>query len=227
MVVAFCSFGPCYVCGVGDPGGIGEGLEKTAAAWSVPLTPAQSEAIQRFASLLMTWTARINLTGASSAEVLADEHLPDSFALASRLSQRELDAAEARVIDVGSGGGLPAIPLAVLCPHLRFELLEPVAKKTAFLRTAVRELGLGDRVKVTAKRAETIAPSEFDVAMSRATLPPPEWIQLATQLVRPGGRIFVLASDGSDPGAPPAPLALTGRWPYHAGRRALIELRRP
>src|SRR5436190_1727343 len=128
----------------------------------------------------------------------------------SRLSPAQPDAPTSRVADVGSGGGLPAIPLAVLCPNLHFQLLEPVAKKTAFLRTAVRELGLGERVTVTAKRAETIAPAEFDVAMSRATLPPPEWIQLATQLVRPGGRIFVLASDGSDPGAPPAPLALTG-----------------
>jgi 16S rRNA (guanine527-N7)-methyltransferase len=212
---------------VGDPGDIGEALTKTAAEWSVALEPAQADAIRRFASLLLTWTARINLTGATSVEVLAAEHLPDSFALASRLSTAELAMPEARVVDVGSGGGLPAIPLAVLCPHLRFDLLEPVAKKTAFLRTAVRELGLGERVKVTAKRAETIAPAQFDIAVSRATLPPPAWIDLAMRLVRPGGRIFVLASEESDPGAAPAPLVLAGRWPYHDGHRALIELRRP
>jgi 16S rRNA (guanine527-N7)-methyltransferase len=216
---------------VGEPGDIGEALgntlRATAAEWSVPLDDGQAEALARFASLLLTWTARINLTGATSAESLAAEHLPDSFALASRLSPAALDAPAARVVDVGSGGGLPAIPLAVLCPHLRFELFEPIAKKTAFLRTAVRELGLGDRVKVVAKRAETIAPADFDVAISRATLPPPAWIDLAMRLVRPGGRIFVLASDESDPGTAPAPLTLAGRWPYAGGRRALIELRRP
>jgi 16S rRNA (guanine527-N7)-methyltransferase len=212
---------------VGAPGGLDEALAKTAAAWSVPFDEATADALHRFASLLMTWTARINLTGAASAEVLADEHLPDSFALASRLSPVELGDGAVRVVDVGSGGGLPAIPLAVLCPHLHLELFEPVAKKTAFLRTAVRELGLGERVKVTAKRAETAVPGDFDVAISRATLPPPAWIALAVQLVRPGGRIFVLASDGTDPGAPPPPLLEAGRWPYDGGRRTLIELRRP
>jgi 16S rRNA (guanine527-N7)-methyltransferase len=212
---------------VGAPGGLDEALAKTAAAWSVPLDGAQADALQRFASLLMTWTARINLTGAASVDALADEHLPDSFALASRLSPAEVGETAVRVVDVGSGGGLPAIPLAVLCPHLRFELFEPIAKKTAFLRTAVRELDLGERVKVTAKRAETVAPADFDVAISRATLPPPAWIDLAAQLVRPGGRIFVLASDGTDPGAPPHPLVESGRWAYDGGRRTLIELRRP
>jgi 16S rRNA (guanine527-N7)-methyltransferase len=216
---------PCYVCGVDAR--VGEALAKTATAWSVPFDDSKADALQRFASLLMTWTARINLTGASSADALADEHLPDSFALASRLSPAELGAEAARVVDVGSGGGLPAIPLAVLCPHLQLELFEPVAKKTAFLRTAVRELGIGERVKVTAKRAETRVPGDFDVAISRATLPPPAWIALAEQLVHPGGRIFVLASDGSDPGSPPPPLLSIGRWSYQDGRRALIELRRP
>src|SRR5262245_29811380 len=228
MLVAICSMAAVLcLCLVGDPGGIGEVLAKTAVEWSVPFSAAQADDIQRFASLLLTWTARINLTAATSLEDLAAEHLPDSFALASRLSPTELGEAATRVIDVGSGGGLPAIPLAVLCPHLHFELLEPVAKKTAFLRTAVRELGLGDRVKVVAKRAETIAPAEFDVALSRATLPPPAWIDLAMRLVRPGGRIFVLASHETDPGAPPASLVLGGRWPYMENRRTLIELRRP
>jgi 16S rRNA (guanine527-N7)-methyltransferase len=209
---------------VGEPGDIGEAFNQavtaTAAEWSVPFDRSQAEALARFTSLLLTWTARINLTGATSAETLASEHLPDSFALASRLEA----APNIRVIDVGSGGGLPAIPLAVLCPHLRFELFEPIAKKTAFLRTAVRELGLGERVKVVAKRAETIAPADFDIAVSRATLPPPAWIELATRLVRSGGRIFVLASDESDPGAPPPALSLAGRWPYLGGKRILVEL---
>ena len=106
---------------------------KTATAWSVPFDDSQVDALQRFASLLMTWTARINLTGASSAEALAEEHIPDSFALASRLSPAELGAETARVVDVGSGGGLPAIPLAVLCPHLHLELFEPVGYMKCFV----------------------------------------------------------------------------------------------
>jgi 16S rRNA (guanine527-N7)-methyltransferase len=196
-----------------------EALAKEAMAWSVSCEPAQRDAIARYASLLLTWTARINLTGAVSLENLAAEHLPDSFALASRLS----DAGALSTIDVGSGGGLPALPLAILCPNLSIRLLEPIAKKAAFLRTAVRELELGARVKVETKRAQTVAPATFDVALSRATLPPRAWLPLAAELVRPGGRVFLLAAADEAP-PPPASLSSVGQWPYLDGRRVLVEL---
>jgi 16S rRNA (guanine527-N7)-methyltransferase len=198
-------------------------VSRAAQEWSLPSTTAQVDALTRYASLLLTWTARINLTGAVSLDDLAAEHLPDAFALASRLS----GAGRIDAVDVGSGGGLPALPLAILCPNLTFQLVEPVAKKAAFLRTAVRELELSARVTIAIKRAEVLVPAAFDVAISRATLPPPAWIALGAQLVRPGGRIFVLASAASDPGPPPAPLELIGRWPYLGQRRTLLELRRP
>jgi 16S rRNA (guanine527-N7)-methyltransferase len=204
-----------------DP--FGAAVARAAQDWSLTCATSQLDALTRYASLLLTWTARINLTGAVSLDDLAAEHLPDAFALASRLS----GAGKIDAVDVGSGGGLPALPLAILCPNLTFQLVEPIAKKAAFLRTAVRELDLGSRVTIAIKRAETLVPAAFDVAISRATLPPPAWIALAAELVRPGGRIFVLASTASDPGSPPSPLELIGRWPYLNDRRALIELRRP
>jgi 16S rRNA (guanine527-N7)-methyltransferase len=197
-----------------------EALGKEAAAWAIPCEPPQIDAITRYGSLLLTWTARINLTGAVSLEDLAAEHLPDSFALASRLR----DAGTSRAIDVGSGGGLPALPLAILCPELSIHLLEPIAKKAAFLRTAVRELGLGGRVTVDTKRAQTLVPSDFDVALSRATLAPKPWLALAVDLVRPGGRVFVLASAAADWSSPPAALSASGHWPYLRERRWLVEL---
>jgi len=102
--------------------------------------------------------------------------------------------------------------------------VEPIAKKSAFLRTAVRQLALGARVTIAVQRAETLLPTTFDVAISRAALPPPAWIELASQLVRPGGRAFVLVSAGSDPGDAVAPFQRAGRWSYSDDRRALIEL---
>ena len=195
-------------------------LSRESAAWTVPCEAAQQDAIARYATLLMTWTARINLTGAVSLENLAAEHLPDSFALASRL--RETGALGA--IDVGSGGGLPALPLAILCPNLSLRLLEPIAKKAAFLRTAVRELELGPRVTVETKRVQTIAPGTYDVALSRATFPPRSWLPIAADLVRPGGRVFLLAGAVADWSAPPASLRATGQWPYLGDRRWLVEL---
>jgi 16S rRNA (guanine527-N7)-methyltransferase len=206
----------------GNEAAFREAMARTAAAWSVGCDAAQAEALTRFASLLMTWTARINLTGAVSLQELATEHLPDSFALASRLA----DAGSLQAVDVGSGGGLPAIPLAVLCPSLALRLLEPIAKKAAFLRTAVRELGLGGRVTVDTRRAQTLLPGGFDVALSRATLPPKAWLALAADLVHPGGRVFLLASAAGDWSTLPDRLASIGQWSYLDDRRWLVELAR-
>jgi 16S rRNA (guanine527-N7)-methyltransferase len=203
-----------------NEGAFREALEREAASWSVGCEAAQRDAITRYASLLLTWTARINLTGAVSLEDLAAEHLPDSFALASRLA----DAGKLGAVDVGSGGGLPALPLSILCPNLNFTLLEPIAKKAAFLRTAVRELALGDRVVVDSHRAQSLVPATFDVALSRATLPPRSWLPLGADLVRPGGRVFLLAAAAADWSSPPPKLQPTGQWPYLNERRWLVEL---
>lgn len=203
-------------------------LEHNAQTFSVACDRAQADAIHRYASLLLTWTARINLTGAVSLEDLAAEHLPDSFALAARVG-----AGAGVGIDVGSGGGLPALPLALLCPTLNLRLLEPIAKKAAFLRTAVRELGLGDRVTIDTRRVQVILPAAFDVAMSRATFPPPIWIAIAVELVKPGGRVFVLASSAADEAlagaictASDQRLGLIDRCTYLEERRNLIQFRR-
>ncbi len=75
--------------------------------------------------------------------------------------------------------------------------MEPLNKKVAFLRTAVRELGLGATVSVEPRRVEALAPVSFDVAMSRATFPPDEWVRQAVKLVRPGGRVLVLTVPGT------------------------------
>jgi 16S rRNA (guanine527-N7)-methyltransferase len=209
----------CYESAMSDGQRFRAALSRAADAWSVAMSRAQADALFVYGSLLLTWSSRINLTGATSLDDLVAEHLPDSFALASRLADPGIS-----VVDVGSGGGLPALPLAILRPELGLRLVEPIAKKGAFLRTAVRQLALGARVTVAVQRAETLLPATFDVAISRAALPPPAWIGLASQLVRPGGRAFVLASSGSDPGDAVAPFRRAGRWSYSDDRRALIEL---
>jgi 16S rRNA (guanine527-N7)-methyltransferase len=197
-----------------------------ATAWGVSLGERKdAEAIDgllRYCDLLLTWSARINLTAASSVEVLIDEHLPDAFALASRL------AGDGAAVDIGTGGGLPAIPLAVIRPALTLELCEPIAKKGAFLRTAVRELGLEAQVRVTAGRGEEIAaarPHSFDVAISRATFAPAVWLTMGHSLVRPGGRVFALTATGVLPDPPTTPgYRQTYRQTYLGGRRTIIEL---
>lgn len=208
-----------------EPGGTRNGgadraaelVRALACEWKVRCEDNQIAALSSYAALLLNWSARINLTAARTIEVLVTEHFPDAFALAGKL------AAPARAIDVGSGGGLPAIPLALLCPGLTVELCEPIAKKVAFLRTAVRELGLSSRVSVRATRGEALAKEiaggarAFDVALSRATLAPEKWLSLGMRLVRPGGRVFVLAAADALPDHPE-------RERYFERRRALITV---
>jgi 16S rRNA (guanine(527)-N(7))-methyltransferase RsmG len=189
-----------------------------AEAARFPCDETVVASLSAYAESLLRWNARINLTAARSIAVLVDEHFPDAFALARKLDQ------PARVIDVGTGGGLPAIPLALLQAHLTVELVEPIAKKAAFLRTAIRELGIGDRVSVRVERGEAVAQSvaagrmqAFDVAISRATLAPPKWLELGARLVRPGGRVFALTTADALP-------ELSVRDIYCGGRRALIQV---
>jgi 16S rRNA (guanine527-N7)-methyltransferase len=194
-------------------------IEGLAQEWAVPATPETVGALIAYAELLLEWGARINLTGAHTVGELVAEHYPDAFALASRLPDPGL------LVDVGSGGGLPALPLATLRPALTIDLCEPIAKKGAFLRTAIRELGLGGRVRLQATRGEALAeatPGRFDVAVSRATFAPVDWLPLGRRLVRPGGRVFALAAtDAVPPGLPDRPLF------YLGGRRALVEVTVP
>jgi 16S rRNA (guanine527-N7)-methyltransferase len=188
-------------------------LDRLASSWRTRLAEGQTTALLRFSALLMEWNAHINLTGARTVAGLIAEHLPDAFAVASVLD------GPAQVVDVGSGGGLPAIPLAILRPALDLTLVEPLAKKASFLRTAVRELALSGRVRVEATRAGALAPAAFDVAMSRATFPPATWIKVAARLVRAGGRVLVLTVPGMKQ-------PLGARVAYFDGRRELIQLTR-
>jgi 16S rRNA (guanine(527)-N(7))-methyltransferase RsmG len=200
-------------------------LAALAGVWNVPCEGHQIDDLLRYADLLLRWNDHINLTGAGSVAALIISHFPDAFALASRLDHAE------RLIDVGSGGGLPALPLALLRPVLEIELSEPVAKKGAFLRTAIRELALSGRVRLEPRRGEVLADegATFDVAVSRATFAPAAWLALGRRLVRPGGRIFALTTPRALPGegAAPAQARETDRRRTHIyddGRRAMLEI---
>jgi len=194
--------------------GSGDRIASLATSWQVPCDEAQAASLLAYAESLLRWSARINLTAARTVDVLIADHFPDAFALARALAE------PARLVDVGSGGGLPAVPLALLRPELSILLCEPIAKKGAFLRTAIRELGLGGRVELAAIRGEKLAdehPAAFDAAISRATLPPEKWLPLGRRLVRPGGRVFVLTTPSSLPGE-------ERRQAYLHGKRVLIEV---
>lgn len=169
---------------------------------------ASTEGLRCFCELMLKWNASLNITGAKTIEDLLVSHIPDTLVLAHFVPR------DAAVVDVGSGGGLPALPLAVLRPDLQMTLIEPRAKRVAFLRTAVRELGL-KRVSPWLGRVEDwVAPAPGpSVAMSRATFPPLEWLPAGMSVLAGRGRVYALLSEiWSD--AELAGFTVTGRHHY-------------
>jgi 16S rRNA (guanine527-N7)-methyltransferase len=116
--------------------------------------------LARYLSELDLWRRRFNLTGRLSSTELVD-HVLESALAAQLISEEE------RVVDIGSGSGLPGLVLATLRPKSDFLLVEPRKKKAAFLRHAARDLGL-PRVKVFPGRIEDVGGQTFDVATGRA-----------------------------------------------------------
>lgn len=183
--------------GSSSGGALHADIAAVAARFGHPVDGALIARLAAFVELLMRWNARINLTGARTGTELVRDHLPDSFAMSA------LVPPAARAIDVGSGGGLPALPFALLRPDVALTLVEPRAKRVAFLRAAVRELALS--AKIVAGRIEAVH-DHFDVAGSRATFPPAEWWPKGETLLAPGGRLLFFLNEAAEapfPGSAP------------------------
>ena len=231
-----------------------EAVDVWAEKFGVPLPGPVRDDLLKFARLLLLWGQSINLTAAKSVAALVADHLPDAFAIAGRLAGPRAVAPEhppERVVDVGSGGGLPGIPLALIRSVSEVTLIEATGKKVAFLRTAIRELALAPRVGVEHRRVDlhggygrpsegsdlqhvshlgdsSHLASQFDVAISRAMLPPAEWLPLGRLLVRPGGRVFCLGTEALTEWPPGLNLVHQAAYPQEPrqSRRWLAELQR-
>ncbi len=164
------------------------GIVALARNWDHVLDADVAEGIVLYMRRLLEWNVSVNLTGARTITDLLSEHLPDSFAMS------RLVPAGSNVVDVGAGGGLPGVPFALLRPDCSVTLLEPRAKRVAFLNTAVRDCACKNTVVVRA-RLEEVESNLFDVAVSRATFPPDEWLVLAPRLLISSGRAVALATD--------------------------------
>lgn len=144
--------------------------------------PADAEAkLLAYLALLDKWNRVYNLTAVRDTERMVSHHLLDSLAAVPFFQG-------ARVLDVGSGGGLPGIPLAIARPDLQVTLIDSIAKKTAFLLQAKMELGL-DNLSVVTNRVEDYRPETgFDLITSRAFSDLREFVALTRHLLKPAGR---------------------------------------
>jgi 16S rRNA (guanine527-N7)-methyltransferase len=133
-----------------------------------------------YVALIEKWNRVYNLTAIREPEKMVSHHLLDSLAVAPHLHAK-------RLLDVGSGAGLPGIPLALANPGMRVTLLDSNHKKTAFLNQAVIELKL-DNAEVCGERVESWqAQTPFDVIISRAFSDMGEFVRITRHLLAPGG----------------------------------------
>ena len=187
------------------------------------LDDGQVNKLESYSSLMLRWNKRIQMTATRELDEFVSRHVIDSLELGS-----ELPVGEARMLDVGSGGGLPGIVLAIARPDIRFTLIEPTQKKHAFLSTARRELQL-DNLETFAIRDEELREREdfrpYDYAVARAVWAVATWLERGKALVRPGGQIF--AMEGRDETELPEG-CVRRFYELEGGRqRSIVRLMRP
>ena len=143
--------------------------------------------LDAYLELLARWNTRINLT-ALPVEPLADEAV-DRLVIEPLEAARHVNGTDRVAVDIGSGGGSPAIPLKLAAPHLHMVLVESKVRKAAFLREVVRTLGLGD-IEVANCRFEAFESAPVHLVTLRAVRPDLKLIMGITSLLRTEGRLF-------------------------------------
>jgi 16S rRNA (guanine527-N7)-methyltransferase len=145
---------------------LAEGLHQGLEALGISLAPAQEQQLLDYVDLIQKWNKVYNLTAVREPVEMLTHHLLDSLAVVAPL-RRHTQSLPARVLDVGSGAGLPGTVLAIVCPELDVTCVDTVAKKAAFIRQAAVTLKLPNLRGVHA-RVEGLKAEAFDIVTSRA-----------------------------------------------------------
>lgn len=148
--------------------------------------PEPDARLSRYLDLLLAANERMNLTRIRDRAEAETFHVGDAMALLPHLPEGDFDMA-----DVGSGGGVPGVPLAIARPLVRVTLVESVGKKAAFLQSVVDELRL-ENVAVVNGRAEALPAKSFDVVTCRAVASMQKLLVWCRSMIRPGGMLLAM-----------------------------------
>jgi 16S rRNA (guanine527-N7)-methyltransferase len=161
---------------------LGEGI----AAMGLDVSPAQQDKLMNYLALMFKWNAVYNLTSLRDPMQMVTHHLLDSLAAVPAF------AAARNVLDVGSGGGLPGIVLAIVRTDMNVSMIDTVHKKTAFLTQVKAELGLANVTVYTARVEQLQVSDKFDVITSRAFADLSDFVNWSSHLLADGGRYIAL-----------------------------------
>ena len=157
------------------------------------LNKKQIEKFEKYASLLLTWNEKFNLTAIKNMDEIEEKHFVDSLYM-----DEYIELNNQRLLDVGSGAGFPGIPLAIVHPNLKVTLLESNGKKVSFLNEVKKELKL-DNIEIIQGRAEELNKREyFDIVTARAVKELNILLEISFYLVKVGGRFVAYKSSSLD-----------------------------
>jgi 16S rRNA (guanine527-N7)-methyltransferase len=160
-------------------------LDRGLAALGLDLDQEQRAALLHYAALLQRWNRVFNLTAVHDLDGIVTRHLLDALAVVPYLPT-------GRLVDVGSGAGLPGIPLAIACPELAVTLLDASAKRVRFVRQAVIELGLAKVDPVHARAEAYHAETPYDAVITRAFANISDMLTACRHLVAANGVILAM-----------------------------------
>ena len=155
-------------------------LATGVAQLGLNLSAQTQQALLDFLTLLEKWNRVYNLTGVRDRREMVSQHLLDCLAIVPHVRA-------ASILDAGSGGGFPGIPLALACPDAQVTLLDSSEKKAAFLRQALIELAIGNATVVRARAEDWHPGRQFELVVSRAFSSLAQFAARCGHLVAPGG----------------------------------------
>ena len=174
-------------------------LQAGLTALGLSLFPEQQQQLLDYLALLGKWNRVYNLTAVRDGEDMLTHHLLDSLAVVAPLRRAlsDIQTASPRVLDVGSGGGLPGVVIAIACPEVAVTCVDTVAKKAAFIQQAAAELGL-PHLRATHARVENLREA-YDVVTSRAFASLKDFVTWSRSALAPNG--VWMAMKGRQPDA--------------------------